>query len=71
MMMMAAPNVTGSVPVFPAISKAIASQVHTSLVNATMTAEKTVGSNAHAIMSHLGIENGFLVYTIWYYRFQQ
>lgn len=64
MMMMAAPNVTGSVPIFPTISKAIASQVHTSLVNATMIAEKTVGSNAHAVMSHLGIENGFLVYTI-------
>ena len=64
MMMMATPNVTGSVPILPTISKAIASQVHTSLVNATMTAEKTVGSNTHAVMSHLGIENGFLVYTI-------
>jgi hypothetical protein len=31
-----------------------------------MTAEKTVGSSAaHAVMSHLGIENGFLVYTIF------
>jgi len=30
-----------------------------------MTAEKTVGSStAHAVISHLGIENGFIVYTI-------
>ena len=64
-MMMAAPNVTGSVPIFPTISNAISSQVHTSLVNATMTAEKTVGSNAHAVSAHLGMENGFLVYTLW------
>ena len=31
-----APNVTGSVPIFPTISNSISSQVHTSLVNATM-----------------------------------
>jgi hypothetical protein len=30
-----------------------------------MTAEKTVGGDAHAVSSHLGVENGFLVYTIW------
>jgi hypothetical protein len=64
-MMAVAPNITGSVPMFPTIAKAISSQVHTSLVNATMTAEKTVGSNAHAISTHVGIENGFLVYTAW------
>jgi uncharacterized membrane protein YkoI len=58
-------NITGSIPIFPTISKAIASQVHTSLVNASMAAEKTVGGDAHAVSSHLGVENGFLVYTIW------
>jgi uncharacterized membrane protein YkoI len=58
-------NITGSIPIFPTISRAIASQVHTSLVNASMTAEKTVGGDAHAVSSHLGVENGFLVYTIW------
>ena len=63
-MMAVAPNITGSVPMFPTIAKAISSQVHTSLVNATMIAEKTVGSNAHAVSSHVGVQNGFLVYTI-------
>jgi hypothetical protein len=58
-------NITGSIPIFPTIAKAIASQVHTSLVNASMTAEKTVGGDAHAVSSRLGVENGFLVYTIW------
>jgi len=65
MMNITGANITGSVPIFPTISKAIALQVHTSLVNASMTAEKTVGGDAHAVSSHLGVENGFLVYTIW------
>jgi hypothetical protein len=63
-MMGAAPNVTGSVPIFPTIINAISSKVHTGLGNATMTAEKTVGSNAHAVSADLGVQNGFLVYTI-------
>lgn len=59
-------NISGSVPIFPTISKAIASQVHTSLINATINAEKRIGnSNVHAVAAHLGIENGFLVYTVW------
>jgi plastocyanin len=64
-MMAAAPNVTSSVPMFPIIANVISSQIHTSLVNATMTAEKIVGKNAHAISAQIGVENGFLVYTIW------
>lgn len=65
MMNITGANITGSIPIFPTIAKAIASQVHTSLVNASMTAEKTVGGDAHAVSSRLGVENGFLVYTIW------
>jgi hypothetical protein len=58
------PNITGSIPIVSTISKATASQIHISLPNATATAEKSVGTNAHAIIAHLGIVNGFLVYTI-------
>ena len=45
------PNITGSVAIGPTIAKAIAPQIHVSLVNASMIAEKTVGANAHASCS--------------------
>ena len=66
MMVMGNPgvNITGSVPIFPTIANALASQVHISLSNATTTAEKNVSSNAHGVAARLGVENGFLVYTI-------
>jgi hypothetical protein len=58
------PNITGSIPIVSTIFKATASQVHIGLPDATTTAEKSVGTNAHAVIAHLGIVNGFLVYTI-------
>ena len=56
------PNVTGSVPLGPTIAKAIASQVHVTLANASTTAEKAVGANAHAVAVRIGVVHGFLVY---------
>ena len=56
------PNVTGSVPLGPTIAKAISSQVHVSLANASITAEKAVGANAHAAAVRIGVVHGFLVY---------
>ena len=58
------PNITGSIPIVSTISKSTASQIHISLPNATATAEKSVGTNAHAVLARLGILHGFLVYTI-------
>lgn len=60
--MMMGPNVTGSIPMGPTIAKAIASQIHVSLANASTTAEKAVGANAHAAAVRLGVVHGFLVY---------
>ena len=60
--MMMGTNVTGSIPLGPTIAKAIASQVHVSLANASMIAEKAVGSNAHAAAARIGVVHGFLVY---------
>jgi hypothetical protein len=57
-------NITGSIPIVSTISKATASQIHVSLPNATATAEKSVGTNAHAVLARLGIVHGFLVYPI-------
>jgi hypothetical protein len=56
------PNITGSVPLGPTIAKAIASKVNVTLANASTTAEKAVGANAHAVALRIGVVPGFLVY---------
>ncbi len=56
------PNITGSVPLGPTIAKAISSQVHVTLANASSTAEKAVGANAHSVAVRIGVVHGFLVY---------
>jgi hypothetical protein len=61
-MMMRGPNITGSISIGPTIAKAIASQVHISLENASMSAEKAVGTNAHAVAIRIGVVHGFLVW---------
>jgi hypothetical protein len=61
-MMIMGHNITGSIPLESTIAKAIASQVHISLANASTTAEKAVGANAHSIAVRIGIVHGFLVY---------
>ena len=55
-------NITGSVAIGPTMAKAIASQVHVSLANASIIAEKAVGANAHAAAVRIGVVHGFLVY---------
>jgi uncharacterized membrane protein YkoI len=62
MMGTSGPNITGSIPLGPTIAKAISSQVHISLANASITAEKAVGANAHAAAVRIGVVHGFLVY---------
>jgi uncharacterized membrane protein YkoI len=56
-------NLTGSVQVFPRLSQTIQSKANVSLSAAATSAAKTVGPNSHVISAHLGIVNGFLVYT--------
>jgi hypothetical protein len=56
---------TAGPPVTPTMFKSLASQIHVDLTNATMIAEKWVGSNSHAVSSMIGIQNGSPVYTIW------
>ena len=60
--MMTGPNITGSIALGPILAKAIASQVHVSLANASTTAEKAVGAYAHAVAVRIGVVHGFLVY---------
>jgi len=56
------PNITGTVALGPTIAKAIASQVHVSLANASTIAEKAAGPNAQAVTVRIGAVYGFLVY---------
>lgn len=56
-------NLTGSVQVFPRLSQTIQSKANVSLSAAATNAEKAVGPNSHVISAHLGVVNGFLVYT--------
>ncbi|PWU79473.1 MAG: hypothetical protein DLM72_17045, partial [Candidatus Nitrosopolaris wilkensis] len=52
------PNITGSVPLGTIIDKIISSQVHVALANASTTAEKAVGANAHAVAVRIGVVHG-------------
>ena len=61
-MMAVGANITGTIPFGPTIAKAIASQIHFSLANASTTAEKAVGANAHSAAVRIGVVHGFLVY---------
>lgn len=56
---------TAAPPITPSMFKSMASQIHVDLTNATMIAQKWVGSDSHAVSSMIGIQNGSPVYTIW------
>jgi hypothetical protein len=57
-------NITGSIDFMSAITKAIASQINTSLSDASSAAEKSIGNNSHAVSAHVSQENGYLVYVV-------
>jgi uncharacterized membrane protein YkoI len=57
-------NITGSINITSAITKAIASQMKTSLSDASSAAEKSIGNNSHAVAAHVGDENGYLIYDL-------
>lgn len=56
---------TAAPPISPTEFKSMASQIHVDLINATMIAQKWVGSNSRAVSSMVAIQNGTPVYTIW------
>jgi len=57
-------NLTGSVQVFPGLSQTIQSKAKISLSTAASIAEKSVGPSSHAVSAHVGIKNGYLVYSV-------
>ena len=58
-------NITGSLKLSTIFGNALASQIKVGLSQSAMTAEKDVGNNSHAVAAHLGVEHGYLVYTVW------
>ena len=56
---------TAAPPISPTMFRSMASQIHVDLINATMIAQKWVGSNSHAVSSMIALQNGTPVYTIW------
>ena len=56
-------NLTGSVQVFPGLSQTIQSKARISLSTPVTIAEKSVGPSSHAVSVHIGVKNGYLVYT--------
>jgi uncharacterized membrane protein YkoI len=58
------PNITGSIPLSSTISGAISSKVKTTLNEAIIAAQKTVGSNSSATLAFIRPLNGYLVYDI-------
>jgi uncharacterized membrane protein YkoI len=61
----AGPNVTGSIKLSTVIGNALSSQIKVGLNQAAVIAEKAVDNNSHAVAAHFGVENGYLVYTVW------
>jgi uncharacterized membrane protein YkoI len=57
-------NLTGSVQIFPKLSQILQSKANASLSTAGTNAEKSIGTNSHAISARLGIVNGSLLYTL-------
>src|SRR5262249_17468551 len=59
------PNITGSLKFSTILGYALSSQIKVGLNQSAVTAEKAIGNNSHAVAAHFGMENGYLVYTIW------
>jgi hypothetical protein len=57
-------NLTGSVQVFPGLSQTIQSKAKISLSTAATIAEKSVSPSSQAVSAHIGLKNGYLVYSV-------
>jgi len=57
-------NLTGSVQIFPKLSQILQSKANASPSTAATNAEKSIGTNSHAIFARLGIVNGSLGYIL-------
>jgi hypothetical protein len=57
-------NVTGSINLMDSMFNSVASQIKVNLTDAVATAQKQLGEKSRVVAANLGIDNGFLTYTI-------
>jgi hypothetical protein len=57
-------NVTGSINLMDSMFNSVASQIKVNLTDAVDTAQKQLGEKSRVVAANLGIDNGFLTYTI-------
>jgi hypothetical protein len=63
-MMFSGQNITGSIKLMPTMFNSLASQIKVNLTDAIASAQKQLGEKSRIVMAHLGMENGYLTYTI-------
>jgi hypothetical protein len=57
-------NVTGSINLMNSMFNSVASQIKVNLTDAVATAQQQLGEKSRVVAANLGIDNGFLTYTI-------
>ena len=63
-MMTSSQNITGSIKLMPTMFNYVASQIKVNLSDAVASAQKQLGEKSRIVAANLGIENGYLTYTV-------
>ena len=63
-MMTSSQNITGSIKIMPTMFNYMASQIKVNLTDAVASAQKQLGEKSRIVAANLGIENGYLTYTV-------
>ena len=64
LMMTSSQNITGSIKLMPTMFNYVASQIKVNLSDAVASAQKQLGEKSRIVAANLGIENGYLTYTV-------
>jgi hypothetical protein len=57
-------NITGSIKLMPTMFNFVASQIKVNLSDAVASAQNQLGEKSRIVSANLGIENGYLTYTV-------
>jgi hypothetical protein len=63
-MMTSSQNITGSIKLMPTMFNYVSSQIKVNLTDAVASAQKQLGEKSRIVAANLGIENGYLKYTV-------
>ena len=64
LIMTSSKNITGSIKLMPTMFNYVASQIKVKLGDAIASAQKQLGEKSRIVAANLGIENGYLTYTV-------